>query len=308
MRHNVKKYLTSAIAIIIIILVSGVNALENQKYENNNYKYTQSNDLDDNFTNLTVEEAWNLLNNVSNGIQIPIDVRTDPEWIYEHINTPTPENPRHHCSCEWINETILQEFISQYEGETIIIYCLSGYRSLDAVNILIDNGFDGTIYNMLGGITAWKEAGYPTIANQPPNPPVIEGSSKAKPGEEYQCTISSIDPEDDKVFYYINWSDGTNTIYTGPHESGQEITINHTWAEKGTYILQVKAWDFYQADSNWTTFEVSITKTKNLQVKSTIDNIFEIIKGFLDNCYEKFLYKSLRVLDFLNQAIDDFII
>lgn len=306
MKHNIKKYLSIVIVIIIILIVSEVNAVENQRNEYFTYKNSQSLNLENSFTNLTVEEAWTLLNDTSNGIQIPIDVRTDPEWIFEHINTPRPEHPRHHCKCEWTDETILQEFIYLYDGETIILYCLSGYRSADAANILIDNGFDGTIYNMLGGITAWKEAGYPTIANQPPSTPEIQGPSKGKPGEEYQCTISSIDPEDDKVFYYINWSDGTNTTYTGPHNSGQEITINHTWAEKGTYIIQVKAWDFYQADSNWNTFEVSITKTKNLQVKSIIDNIFDSIRGFLDNCYEKFLSHSLLPLDFLYQTIDYF--
>jgi rhodanese-related sulfurtransferase len=298
MKPAVKKFL-SYIIIIIISLVSSVNAVENQRYNNYSYNTLQYHVIDNSFTNLTVEETWALLNDTSNGIQIPIDVRTDPEWIFEHINTPRPEHPRHHCKCEWINETILQEFISIYEGETIILYCLSGSRSVDAAYTLINNGFEGTIYNMLGGITAWKATGYPTIANQPPDPPEINGPSKGKTGKEYQCTISSIDPEDNKIFYYINWSDGTNTTYTGPHSSGQEIIVNHTWSEKGDYIIQVKAWDFYQAESDWSKFEVSMSKNKNLISSEIIDNILDIINEILNKLYEKTLLNLENILDIL---------
>ena len=110
----------------------------------------------DGYTDITVDEAWNLLSDTSNGIQIPIDVRSDSEWIGEHIDTPFPENPRHHNFYEWDDYDVLQNFLSKYEGQEIIVYCRSGGRSVSAINILVDNGFSGTIYNMLGGITAWN--------------------------------------------------------------------------------------------------------------------------------------------------------
>lgn len=302
MKNNIKKYFSVIITIIIIVIAIGsaVNAFENQKYVYYNNNDSNSLGLNEGFSNLTVEETWALLNDTSNGIQIPIDVRTDPEWIYEHINTPRPEHPRHHCKCEWSSETILNEFMSLYDGETIILYCLGGYRSVVAANILIDNGFNGVIYNMLGGITAWKEAGYPTIENQPPNPPEIQGPSKGKPGEVHQYVISSIDPEDNKIFYYINWSDGTNTTYTGPHTSGQGITVNHTWVEKGNYIINVTAWDFYQAKSDYTTFEVRMSRMKSqyapLYIRDLINNIYE----FFDSFYEKFLFNPLKIFNYIN--------
>jgi rhodanese-related sulfurtransferase len=111
---------------------------------------------------ITVEEAWNLLNNTSNGIQIPIDVRTENEWKNEHIDTPSPENPQHHNYLEWSNPSILQDFISNFNGKELIIYCGVGGRSKTAANILIENEFNGIVYNMLGGITDWKNKGYPT--------------------------------------------------------------------------------------------------------------------------------------------------
>jgi len=115
------------------------------------------------YTNITVYEAWDLLNDTANGIQIPIDVRTDVEWIDEHIDTPVPEHPRHYCLDLLQNETELQKFLSLYGGKEVILSCKSGYRSFVATRILIDNGFTGTIHNMLGGINAWTAAGFPTI-------------------------------------------------------------------------------------------------------------------------------------------------
>jgi rhodanese-related sulfurtransferase len=202
----------------------------------------------------------------------------DQEWSEEHINTPSPENPRHHCLCAWDNETILQEFISIYEGEEIIIYCRSGSRSLTASNMLIDNGFIGTIYNMLGGINAWKTSGYPVISNQPPDIPEINGPTSGKVGEQQDYTIVSNDTDNDTLFYRINWSDGTNITYIGPYNSNEEIQINHTWEEKRTYIIKVKAVDYYQDESDWATLEVSIPKNK----------IFFLFYNFPEWLFERF--------------------
>ena len=95
------------------------------------------------YTNITAGEAWNLLTDIGNGIQIPIDVRTNSEWNAEHIDTPIPENPRHYCLDLLQNETMLQKFITLYDGMEVILYCGSGYRSFLATNILIDNNFNG---------------------------------------------------------------------------------------------------------------------------------------------------------------------
>ena len=264
MQNNLcQKWLAIGITVLFLGLIFGsavsALAIKNKQIVDMSIEISLNSD---GYIDITVEEAWNMLNDSSNGVQIPIDVRTDSEWANEHINTPAPEKPRHHCVCEWDNETILQEFMSFYEGKEIIIYCRSGSRSVTASNMLVDNGFVGTIYNMLGGINAWKAAGFPTICNQPPDIPTITGTINGKPETEYPYTISSTDPESDDVYYYINWSDGTDTMYIGPYSSGEEVIVNHIWAEKGTYIVKVKAWDYYQAESDWATLEVSMPKNR----------------------------------------------
>ena len=110
---------------------------------------------------ITVDDAWDLCSSVSNGIQIPIDVRTDSEWKNEHIDTPYPENPQHHNYLEWNNPDTLEDFLTYYEGKEIVLYCKLGGRSSAAADILVDNNFNGVIFNMIGGITEWKNQGYP---------------------------------------------------------------------------------------------------------------------------------------------------
>ena len=215
----------------------------------------------DGYTDITADEAWNLVSDTANGIQIPIDVRTDPEWINEHIDAPSPEHARHHCKCEWENEAILQEFISLYEGKEIILYCKSGGRSTSAANTLIENDFDGTIYNMIGGITYWKNNGYPTVGNRPPETPQINGPNNGEPGQDYNFTITTNDPDNDIVYYYINWDDGESEIYETAYNSGEEIIFTHSWESRGIYNIEIKARDTYFEESEWESFEITISST-----------------------------------------------
>jgi len=260
----IRKWFAIAMTTLMIGLIFGavVNAIGNiQVFNllgNNAFSFV----LDDGYTDITVEEAWNLLNDTSNGIQIPIDVRTDDEWKDEHIDTPPPENPRHHNFYEWDNENILMEFMLLYHGKEIVIYCRTGGRSVSAANILIDNGFNGTIYNMLGGITAWNATGFPTIGNRPPETPIITGSTNGKAGKSYDYTISATDPDSDKVYYCINWSDDTDEICLGPYPTDLGIIVNHTWDEKGEYTVKVKARDIYNEESEWAILEVTMPRNK----------------------------------------------
>ncbi len=308
------------------------------------------------YIDISVDEAWDLLSDTSNGIQIPIDVRTDAEWEYERIDTSFPEDPRHYTLSKLQTEEGLKEFISKYDGSEIILYCKSGGRSSSAAYILSQSNFSGIIYNMVGGITTWKSSGYRTkIGNKPPyipdipsgpiicninrvynfsinisdpdddavragwdwnnddyidewtpfyasgsitvvthkwsipgeysikvlvedrvgaqsgfsdtlivtvnSPPIdleIDGVYSGKSGENYVYNLTSIDPEDDDIYYFVDWGDGSNTGWLGPYKSGENIDITHSWSERGNYIVKAKAKDIYDAESDWVTLKVSI--------------------------------------------------
>ncbi|MDG6774400.1 rhodanese-like domain-containing protein [Thiomicrorhabdus sp. ZW0627] len=50
--------------------------------------------------------------------------------------------------------------ISVEKDAPILVYCMTGARSSRAASILVKSGFTN-VYNLSGGITAWKNAGLP---------------------------------------------------------------------------------------------------------------------------------------------------
>jgi len=230
--------------------------------------------LDDGITNITVYEAWDLLNDTSNGVQIPVDVRTNGEWDAGFIDTPYPESPIHYCLSLLQDPTGLQEFLEKYDGEDVIMYCAKGGRSWLAANILDGAGFTGTIYSMFGGTTAWEAAGFPMRGNEPPNEPTITGKTNVKVGKEYDYKFKATDPNEDGVKYFIDWGDN-NTEWTDYHGSGEMVTVKHTWNEKGNYTIKAKTQDFYGNESDWATLTVIVPKNKALNFNL---NLFETSK------------------------------
>ncbi|RLF59789.1 MAG: hypothetical protein DRN27_01565 [Thermoplasmata archaeon] len=97
-----------------------------------------------------------------------------------------------------------------------------------------------------------------------PNPPEIQGPSSVKKDESNTYQITTIDVQNDEVFYKIDWDDGTVDGWIGPYLSGETIEVNHSWAKKDTYVIHVKAKDINEDESLWSTFEVSLSKRKDM--------------------------------------------
>ncbi len=102
--------------------------------------------------------------------------------------------------------------------------------------------------------------------NNPPSVPTIQGPTEGTAGKSYTYSFSSIDPEDDDIFYCVNWSDGTGEVCTGPFASGEIITGSHTWTEPGVYLVKVKAHDIYNAESGTATYEVTIGAAPSISI------------------------------------------
>ena len=154
----------------MILIGSFATALQENTFIKTNEIIEMNSQLND-FIDITPNEAWEMMNSTEDGIQIPIDVRRLDEYIGERIILPDED--------DWIrwfpyelksggpgsikNEDILlQMFMKIYDGKEIIIYCGTGRRSGISAQILFDNRFTGKVYNMIGGITAWKTVGLPT--------------------------------------------------------------------------------------------------------------------------------------------------
>ena len=102
------------------------------------------------YGDVSVEEARELIQQKAE-LKI-IDVRLDTEFNESHI--PGAINV---CVCD--PDNLLRDLSPNDE---ILLYCRSGLRSSAALNFLYEHGYS-KMYNMVGGIVAWKNAGYPTI-------------------------------------------------------------------------------------------------------------------------------------------------
>ncbi|MCX8204910.1 MAG: rhodanese-like domain-containing protein [Candidatus Nezhaarchaeota archaeon] len=102
------------------------------------------------YENIGVDEAYKMIK--KGQVSLILDVRNQSEYdlghLYDAVLIPVYELKNR------IGE--LQEHIN----DPIIIYCKAGSRSRIACEILVSHGFT-KVYNMLGGILAWIEAGYP---------------------------------------------------------------------------------------------------------------------------------------------------
>jgi hypothetical protein len=87
--------------------------------------------------------------------------------------------------------------------------------------------------------------------NQPPNTPTITGTERGKPGKVYPYNFQTVDPDDDNVYYFIDWGDNTSSEWLGPYSSNVEVSANHSWSQKGAYIIKIKAKDTKGSESNW---------------------------------------------------------
>jgi hypothetical protein len=90
-----------------------------------------------------------------------------------------------------------------------------------------------------------------------PNVPTITGKKHGRVRTSYDYTIVTTDPDEDRVYYEIDWGDNTTQI-TDFFESGEEIVLNHTWDIKGTYHIKVRAHDEHGKNSNWATLDVTM--------------------------------------------------
>ena len=142
------------------------------------------------YINIDVEEAHEMLEKNPEQI-ILLDVRTegeyDAEYIPEAINIP---------------KNVLESRLDELDSsKTIIVYCKSGGRTRTASDILAQHGF-AKVYNMLGGINAWKEKFATSTAPETHLPSISPAltpiasptpeEEKQVPGFEVPCALAAL--------------------------------------------------------------------------------------------------------------------
>ena len=100
---------------------------------------------------VSVEQARSLIETKPN--LVIVDVRTSEEYSTGYI-----EGAMNLCA-ECDAQLLLDNLNTDDE---ILLYCRTGRRSANALRILRENDYE-KVYNMVGGIEAWKNAGYPVV-------------------------------------------------------------------------------------------------------------------------------------------------
>ena len=104
--------------------------------------------------NITPQEAFTLIeDNRNNPDFVILDVRTPQEFAQGHIAGA--------IMIDFYSMTFRDDLDALDKDKTYLIYCGSGGRSGKTLDIMEELGFQ-EVYNLLGGINAWQDAGLPT--------------------------------------------------------------------------------------------------------------------------------------------------
>jgi hypothetical protein len=94
------------------------------------------------------------------------------------------------------------------------------------------------------------------VLNDAPNTPTITGPGTGKPGNIYLFMVQTTDPNDDSVYYLVDWGDNTTSDWVGPYTSGATTTITHSWTQRGSFTIRVKAKDMPGDQSGWGSMDI----------------------------------------------------
>ena len=100
---------------------------------------------------VTVQTVQQWIN--SGKVMTLLDVREVFEYQSGYINGA--------INLPWNSGTLKASLGQVPQSKPVVIYCNSGNRSNSAAGFMVGQGYE-PVYDMLGGITAWKAAGLPT--------------------------------------------------------------------------------------------------------------------------------------------------
>jgi outer membrane protein assembly factor BamB len=128
-------------------------------------------------------------------------------------------------------------------------------------------GSDGSIYIGSSSGDRWGSFGFlhtfsPQNNNHIPDTPEVSGNPTRKVGEEIHCVVTSSDPDNNPLSFYVDWGDGTNTDWEYDTTSNGYNYFYHTYSAPGKYLIKAKARDDFGGESDWGTFTITISKSK----------------------------------------------
>ena len=156
------------------------------------------------------------------------------KWVPSDYETPTD------VTISWDNNEV-----NNSEYASVIIYDIENDIEVDMKSNSYYDFYCPAMITKNFNIICQGYNNPPEIPNKP------TGETNGYHGTPYSYNTSTTDPEEDNVFYWFDWSDGTNSGWIGPYSSGEIINASHTWESPGIYNVTVKAMDIHYSESNW---------------------------------------------------------
>jgi len=214
-------------------------------------------------------DYWTLFGDPS--LQIRTDTPTEMTVIHDELIT--------------IGAEIFEVEVVGVENALCAISCnneLLGYGYTNENGIATINFFEPTEFMEGAQLVVTTYNKIPYIASiqigdsYPPSVPIIDGPTAGRINKEYEFTAISTDPEEDQVYYMFDWGDGTKSEWIGPVESGTQVSMTHTWTEKGNYSVLAKAKDVDESTSRWTEPYPFIIDVPNLKIRLVKGGLFKV--------------------------------
>jgi C1A family cysteine protease len=129
------------------------------------------------------------------------------------------------------------------------------------------------------------------LSTMKPETPTIDGPPNGNINTEYEYIFRSVDPDGDDLYYYIGWGDGNTEEWIGPYGSGEDVVVSHTWTESGTFVINARAKDDYNMQSEWGTLEVNMPRSKisNTNLFTGLFSRFTIMFPLLKILFQRFV-------------------
>jgi len=95
-----------------------------------------------------------------------LDVRTPAEFNSSHLKGATLIPVTNVFGSNLSSDQLLQARTDEVpKDKKVLVYCKTGKRSEVASGILVKAG-NSEVYNLVGGINAWTEAGLPVVSSE----------------------------------------------------------------------------------------------------------------------------------------------
>lgn len=125
-----------------------------------------------------------------------------------------------------------------------------------------------------------------TKPNSAPNKPSCpSGPNRGKQGQLYTYSSTATDPDGDKIYFFFEWGDGTNSGWQGPYNSGYTLSLQHTWPDtsndEDTYSIRVKAKDEHGVVGPWSDPKGISMPINVLFNRPILNRISEILRNLL---------------------------